>query len=576
MLEIPLEKLPVGIIVVEAETLEVHTANEAAARILNREKSNLINSSFKKLLGKQTDLDTVKDILKTPEKYLDETLLLNFSVNKKNKRISVSCTVYTEKDSTYLVFSLHDNCENCPVREDIEKFETMIENSGEEIFLVEPDGKIVYCNQAAADSLACGREELLTLKVSDIDSKFKKDCDFLQRFEQLKKKKSPPFVRTHTGKDGREVTKEIQSVYLTIGDNEYICAFARDISAKQRRKKMLEQSRRMLRLVLDSIPVRVFWKDCDSVYLGCNKAFAGDAGLKKPEYIKGKSDHDLPWGEFAEQYIKDDRQVIESRTPKLNYEEQELRGDGQIAWLRTSKIPLIDSDGETMGVMGIYEDISEQKKIMQRLEKSLQEKEVLFKEVHHRVKNNLFTIVSLLEMQQMMAEDPRLAEQLSQSIRRIHSMALIHKMVYQAEDFEEISFADYIRQLTQTLMESLTLPGQKIETDYNLTPETMHLDQALPCALIINELLSNAFKHGFKNKKDGKLKISYASDENNYVINIANNGHRLAEKFDIHNSSSLGLKLVNSLAEKQLSGKIFVKNNGMVNFGLKFPRQITD
>lgn len=126
-------------------------------------------------------------------------------------------------------------------------------------------------------------------------------------------------------------------------------------------EKEVRESQQMLRLILDTIPDRVFWKDVNLNYLGCNIPFAKDAGLNSPEEIIGKSDYEMGWKEQADLYRADDKYVIESLQPKLNYEEPQTTPDGRKIWLRTSKVPLIDADGNVKGVLGTYEDITEKK-----------------------------------------------------------------------------------------------------------------------------------------------------------------------------------------------------------------------
>ncbi len=133
------------------------------------------------------------------------------------------------------------------------------------------------------------------------------------------------------------------------------------IKESKRAEEVLLDSQNMLQLVLDSIPVRVFWKDLNSVYLGCNKRFAEDAGLESPEQIIGKSDFELSWSQQAELYRADDREVMQSGLSKLAYEEPQTWPDGTQLWLQTSKIPLKGLDGKIFGVMGVYEDITERK-----------------------------------------------------------------------------------------------------------------------------------------------------------------------------------------------------------------------
>lgn len=139
----------------------------------------------------------------------------------------------------------------------------------------------------------------------------------------------------------------------------------------------LHESQAMLRLVLDTLPVGVFWKDLNSVYIGCNQVFARDAGLQDPGQIQGKTDFELAWKSLASQYQTDDRNVIQTGCPKLFYEERIETSDGCKTWLRTSKVPLIDSQGEIKGILGVYEDISALKLINQELDEKKQKLEAM-------------------------------------------------------------------------------------------------------------------------------------------------------------------------------------------------------
>jgi PAS domain S-box-containing protein len=155
-----------------------------------------------------------------------------------------------------------------------------------------------------------------------------------------------------------------------------------EITDRKETEEALRESQGMLRMVLDTIPVRVFWKDRDLNYLGCNHSFAADAGLPSAEAIVGKSDHELSWAQDAESYRADDRLVMQTRIPKLSFEEQQTTPEGQSHWLRTSKVPLLDSQGKTKGVLGTYEDITERKQSEQALRESEERYRSLFQNNH--------------------------------------------------------------------------------------------------------------------------------------------------------------------------------------------------
>ncbi len=149
-----------------------------------------------------------------------------------------------------------------------------------------------------------------------------------------------------------------------------IFAVCRDVTERKAMDRELDESRRMLQLVLDTIPDRVFWKDTNSVYLGCNRLFAEDAGVSSPDEMVGATDFDYAWVDQAELYRADDKQVMSTGVPKLNYEEPQTSPDGGTIWLHTSKLPLTDVDGRVVGLLGTYEDITEQKRAVMALQAS--------------------------------------------------------------------------------------------------------------------------------------------------------------------------------------------------------------
>ena len=141
----------------------------------------------------------------------------------------------------------------------------------------------------------------------------------------------------------------------------YLVGIARDISEEKKVQEEIHRSRQMFQLILDNIPQRVFWKNRDLRYLGCNRSFACDAGLSHPRAIIGMNDFELPWRRTASLYRQDDQQVMSADKPKLRYEEPQHKSDGSNSWVITSKIPLHDQEGKVIGVIGTYEDITEQK-----------------------------------------------------------------------------------------------------------------------------------------------------------------------------------------------------------------------
>ncbi len=199
----------------------------------------------------------------------------------------------------------------------------------------------------------------------------------------------------------------------------------------------------------------------------------------------------------------------------------------------------------------------------QKIKNSLKEKEVLLKEIHHRVKNNLQIVSSLFFFQSKTITDPQTLEMFRDGQNRVKSMALIHEKLYQSGDLANIDFREYVKKLATFLFQSYGVDQSKIKFKNNVSNIQLSVDQAVPCGLIINELISNSLKHGFKEKDFGTIEIEMGHDENNdLVMKVKDNGKGIPENIDIGKIDSLGLRLVNNLT-LQLNGKVeFLNQNG--------------
>jgi PAS domain S-box-containing protein len=165
-------------------------------------------------------------------------------------------------------------------------------------------------------------------------------------------------------KSKKQLIDELHALRKRVAESE------KDKEERKRAEQALQESQQMLQSVLDTIPVRVFWKNLDSSYLGCNRSFALDAGLQSPDEIIGRKDYEMGWAEQAELYRSDDRFVMETGGQKLGYEEPQTTPDGGRIWLRTNKVPLLDTEGRIKGVLGTYEDITESKRMVEILRDS--------------------------------------------------------------------------------------------------------------------------------------------------------------------------------------------------------------
>jgi PAS domain S-box-containing protein len=231
------------------------------------------------------------------------------------------------------------------------------------------------------------------------------------------------------------------------------------------------------------------------------------------------------------------------------------RKDGTAFPVEYSSYPIIDN-GETTGAVVAFTDISDRKRTLAQLEASLSEKEVLLREIHHRVKNNLQIISSMLNLQTSSVRDKHSLEILEESKNRVRSMALIHEKLYQNQTLARLNLKDYVSDLVDNLMKSYKANQTLIEPEIQVDAIYLSADLAVPLGLIINELVSNSLKHAFPSGSKGKIALKIKSDLNGKIkLRVEDNGIGLPENFDCRQSDSLGLQLVVSLVN-QLNGEI--------------------
>ncbi len=219
----------------------------------------------------------------------------------------------------------------------------------------------------------------------------------------------------------------------------------------------------------------------------------------------------------------------------------------------------------------VQERTAELKKTNLELKNSLNEKEVLIKEIHHRVKNNLQIVSSLLDLQSKSVDDSKTLYMFKDSQSRVKTMALIHEKLYQSDDLSRIDIAKYITNLSEYLFRSYGVNSSRILLKTSIDKVSLNVDTAVPCGLIINELVSNSLKHSFPDERSGEIKIElHMYKEGEYELLVSDNGVGMPEEMDVQNTEKLGLRLVKTLSLDQLEGSLDFKSDRGVMFKIKF------
>ena len=258
------------------------------------------------------------------------------------------------------------------------------------------------------------------------------------------------------------------------------------------------------------------------------------------------------------------------REPMRDMRYWSLAKDGPAHCLLANGVPWHDETGTFRGYRGVSKDITASVRAERTVLESLHEKEILLKEIHHRVKNNLQIISGLLYLQEEHVQDPSALEAFRESRNRIGSMALVHEELYRSTNLSRVCLGEYVRDLLPRLFgNGDSLP--RVVRHLHLGEARVPIEQAVPAGLIINELLTNAYKHAFAGRDTGELTVIVEATDDTIVIAVRDNGPGLPDDFSMEQTASLGMQLVCNLT-RQLRGEIAAQNDGGAVFTLRFQR----
>jgi two-component system, sensor histidine kinase PdtaS len=230
----------------------------------------------------------------------------------------------------------------------------------------------------------------------------------------------------------------------------------------------------------------------------------------------------------------------------------------------------IETDDGTM-VLSAIVDISHRKREEERIQAALKEKDILLGEIHHRVNNNLQIVYSLLHLQSARISDRAALDLLCDSQNRVRSMALIHQTHYGSKDFAKVDFGLFIETLLPALIGSYAIDSERIQVHVDVEPVRLPIDAAVPCGLVLNELITNALKHAFQDRDHGEIRIALIREPGNEaLLTVSDNGIGLPDHIDTARADTLGLQLVGLLAD-QIDGAISIHRAAPTSFALRFP-----
>jgi PAS domain S-box-containing protein len=344
----------------------------------------------------------------------------------------------------------------------------------------------------------------------------------------------------------------------------------RDITERKKAEEAILQAKEEWETTFDTVPDLIVILDAHHRVVRANRAMADRLGVL-PDQCAGLHCHEAVHGlDHPPEFCPHTLTCQDGKEHHAEVHEPRLGGDFLV-----STTPLCDGQGELIGSIHVARDITERKRVEDQIRRSLREKEVLLKEIHHRVKNNLQIIHSMLNLQMPYVKDEQAIALFKESQNRVFSMALVHEKLYQSESLARIDLPDYIRKITANLFQSYGVNERVITSEIDVEDVSLGVNTMIPCALIINELVSNSLKYAFPKSwahsgVKGEVRISLRHDtDNKYVLTVSDNGVGLPEGFNIQESKSLGLQLVNVLA-RQLNGSAELGTGGGTEFVIAF------
>jgi PAS domain S-box-containing protein len=440
--------------------------------------------------------------------------------------------------------------------------EAIIENMGDGVLVLDPLNRIVDVNPLTQELMGHSASEVLGQPIGTVWPNWS-DC--------LMGADTDKEIVVNNPHGQRFYDVRVSPLKDVHGDLVSQIVVLRDITDRKRAEELLHESEEKFRTIFEHASDEIVYLDKYGNILDINKKGEEMFGYKRDQFI-GKNFTEIDF--IDPENMKKVRDLfsellIGSKPVSLPLVELEVNHENGTKVFAEVSTELIKKNGEVEGVLSIIRDITERKRAEEKVKQSLEEKEVLLREIHHRVKNNLQVISSLLNLQSAYVEDCQYKEMFKESQNRVKSMSLIHEKLYQSENLANIDFEEYVRALTNGLIRSYGINTDKVSLEVEVGHVSLGIDTAIPCGLVINELVSNSLKHAFPGGK-GEILVSLHTNNGTTELTVKDNGVGIPEDISLRRTESLGLRLVSILVEDQMKGNIDLIRTEGTEFRITF------
>lgn len=449
------------------------------------------------------------------------------------------------------------------------RYHMIFDNATDAILIHDPAGTILNANQIASRQSGYSLSRLQEFRLQDLGLLPSGGFSAEQNTE-LQSKGFYLFESLLMTRDGIPISVEIICKIIEYNGRPAILSTIRDITERRLAQEALRESETRYQMIGDLVPFGVWACDAQGNFSYLSKSFLSVLGTTLEECRKNGWMHLLP-REDVDRTIADWRQCIQTGA-FWDYEYRIADKSGRVFIVLSRGAPHTDSAGKITSWVGIHLDITERKRYEERLEASLREKEVIIKEVHHRVKNNMQVISGFLELQSNYIDDPQAVEKLIECQRRVRTMALVHEKLYQSRTLGVINAAEYIKSLIADLMNSYMV-STPVDVTVEVDDVNINLDMAIPCGLIINELVTNSLKYAFAGRTNGKLSlVMHHQEDHTFSLTVQDDGVGLPPDYEARSAASLGTQLIIVLVH-QLGGEMKAETDHGARFTITFPEK---
>lgn len=434
------------------------------------------------------------------------------------------------------------------------------------IYLLNPLGVIVDVNAGLTKTFGYEKEEVIGQQIKFLSASGKYDDELITDYlKRAKDGESISYEGWGEKKNGEVFPTEVLMNSGSYLDEDVIIVVERDVSERLLSHQELKHRESMFSNLFHSSPIGIAQLDRHQEIESVNQSFEEIFGYTQKE-VKGLELDKLI---VPEDEYQDALELSTSEIAKV-YSGKRRTKSGNIIDVIVCAVPVI-VDGKIISMYGIYVDITERKRAEEKLKSNLREKEVLLAEIHHRVKNNLAVITGLLELQAINSENEDAHKVLKDSQMRVNSIALVHELLYQSDDFSQVDIPNYLKDLTRVISNSLERRAIPVNIEFDLDQIELEITQAIPCGLILNEILTNSYKHAFAGRKKGEIFISFKNFEDKIIYKVRDNGVGLPEE-DEEDKQSLGMTLVKTLG-RQLNAETNIYSDNGASFEFRFEKK---